>query len=330
MALRADLIIVDGKNLLWRTHDVDSQRFSRDRTMAIGGAEGFIRQLLKLRKVLGGAIVVAWEGVGRNWRLDIDPAYKANRNTRTPEQQEQHEAVTRQIPLLQELLSRIGVRQFQGLDCEGDDVMATLVARALSASHEALEAGSPRQVRVAIYSRDRDLLQLVSDAEGVFQVMPEGASAKASVFCEDEAVRCDLGRVMSEVDVAEVMGVPAAMIPDLKGLAGDTGDNIPGVRGIGPGKATPLILEFGDLDKILNAAADGKLEGKRRNIRNKLLDNLEVARRCKVLASVKRDANIEEIKRNRSEDEAHVIMFKLGMTRFTNTADFAAVWGLGS
>ena len=327
MSYRADLIIADGKNLLWRTHDVDQHRFARDGSTAIGGAEGFLRLLHKLKRELGGVVVVAWEGRGVNWRMAVDPEYKANRGKRKPEQVAEHEAVMRQVPILQGLLSKLGVRQWQGVDCEGDDVMATLCERAVTNTRTAAgHAGFTHAAKVMIYSKDRDLLQLVSDDRGVRQCMPEKSNG-AAAFMDRPA--SSLGRFMEEQDVIEVVGVPANRVTDYKGLAGDTGDNIPGVPGIGHKKAVALIERFGDLDAILNAAADGLMQDNVK-LRDKLLDHVDLARRCKLLASVRGDATIEELPRSRSEDDAHAAMLDLGMMSLCVDTEFRRMMEIGA
>jgi 5'-3' exonuclease len=326
MSYRADLIIADGKNLLWRTHDVDQHRFARDGSTAIGGAEGFLRLLHKLKRELGGVVVVAWEGRGVNWRMAVDPEYKANRGKRKPEQVAEHEAVMRQVPILQGLLSKLGVRQWQGVDCEGDDVMATLCERAVTNTRTvAGHAGFTHAAKVMIYSKDRDLLQLVSDDRGVRQCMPEKSNGAAAFM---DRPTSSLGRFMEEQDVIEVVGVPANRVTDYKGLAGDTGDNIPGVPGIGHKKAVALIERFGDLDAILHAAADGLLQDNVK-LRDKLLDHVDLARRCKLLASVRGDAEIEELPRSRSEDDAHAAMLDLGMMSLCVDAEFRRMMEIG-
>lgn len=326
MSYRADLIIADGKNLLWRTHDVDQHRFARDGATAIGGAEGFLRLLHKLKRELGGVVVVAWEGVGVNWRMAVDPAYKANRSKRKPEQVAEHEAVMRQVPILQGLLSKLGVRQWHGIDCEGDDVIATLAERAVTNTRIAAgHAGFTASAKVMIYSKDRDLLQLVDDARGIRQCMPEKSNGAAAFM--DRPVS-SLGRFMEEQDVIEVVGVPANRVTDYKGLAGDTGDNIPGVPGVGHKKAVALIERFGDLTAILNAAADGLMQDNVK-LRDKLLDHVDLARRCKLLASVKTDATIEELPRSRNEDDAHATMLDLGMMSLCESAEFRRMMEIG-
>lgn len=336
MSYRADLIIADGKNLLWRTHDVDQHRFARDGATAIGGAEGFLRLLHKLKREFHGVVVVAWEGVGVNWRMAVDPAYKANRGKRKPEQVAEHEAVMRQVPILQGLLSKLGVRQWHGIDCEGDDVMATLAERAVTNTRTAAgHAGFTASAKVMIYSKDRDLLQLVDDARGIRQCIPEKSNGAAAFM--DRPVS-SLGRFMEEQDVLEldwgsgktsVTGISANRVTDFKGLAGDSGDNIPGVPGIGPQKAAMLIQRFGDLTAILNAAADGLMQDNVK-LRDKLLDHVDLARRCKLLASVKTDATIEELPRSRNEDDAHAAMLDLGMLSLCESAEFRRMMEIGA
>lgn len=320
--LAFDLIIVDGKNLLWRTHDVDQGRLARDAETAIGGAEGFLRLLVKLKKLFKGKIVVAWEGRGTNWRNVIEPTYKANRANRKPEQIAEHLQVMKQIPILQELLSYLGVRQFQGIDCEGDDVMATLAHNASTASIRNPHVGATSNLTVAIYSRDRDLLQLVNDSMVVHQIMPESLKRNAEFFIDDDsAERTPVGRFMRECDVSEIFGIPASLIPDYKGLAGDPGDNISGVRGIGAQKAKILIDRAGNLDAIIEGC-NGNMFDDLGNLRDKIRASAEVARKCKQLASVKRDAQIEEIAGRRNEDNAHAMLLRFGMAKFVDAKTF--------
>jgi 5'-3' exonuclease len=223
---RVDLLAIDGKNLLWRCSDshrelsapVDGTR------IATGGIYGFLSSVVRIHARYGGRVVIAWEGK-QNFRKRLFPPYKL-RGELTPEQAELIKEMSEQQERLIEILSALGVEQYRGKWCEADDVLGRLAR---------LENEAGRSV--AIYSGDSDMRQLVRS--GVIVVSPE--------FRQDH--------VYGEKTVFERYGIPPRLLAQLKALAGDPSDRIPGAPGIGMKTATKLLQHYGSLLHVLSAAS---------------------------------------------------------------------------
>jgi len=221
--------IVDGKNLLWRNADAFSDLTAHvdGEEIRTGGMYGFVAGLLRIRSRYRAPIVVAWEGTD-NFRMKLWPDYKRKRvEDATPAQEELSREVVASEGRLNELLSHAGVRQYYGVQCEADDVIAT-VATVLRR----------KSVEVTIYTGDSDLRQLVGP--GVTIVAPGFRSAGDKVY-DFQAV-------------VERYGVRPRQLPALKALAGDSSDGIPGLPGIGEKTASALVATFGTLKTVINHA----------------------------------------------------------------------------
>lgn len=225
--MKADLLILDGRHLLWRTSDAFRQLMveREDGTyMLTGGMYGFLTVALRVYNKFGGTVVVAWEG-RTNWRTEVFPHYKNRDGERTPEQQELINDMIEQEHRLILLLSTMGIRQYRGVNSEADDVIGRLATHAAA-----------RDKHVIIYTGDSDLRQLVTSRILV----------AAPVKGKD--VLYDVGAVK------EKHGVFPGCLSDLKALAGDASDKIPGVKGIGPKTAAQLINHYGSLVAVMEAA----------------------------------------------------------------------------
>lgn len=147
----------------------------------------------------------------------LAPSYKANRAAAPP-------MALAQLAKVKERLAADGFCMFDCKGLEADDVIATVVELAKR------EEG-PLDITIA--SGDKDLLALVSDSGFV------------------RAISTNDGHVYDEAGVVARLGVPAKLVPDWLALVGDKGDNVSGVKGIGPKLATKLLAAFGTLDGIL-------------------------------------------------------------------------------
>ena len=226
-----DHLLVDGRNMLYRA--AWSNQMLTHRSLPTGGVFGFLRTLLAAYRDFGcPTIQVCWEGK-RNWRFKRFPAYKGNRS-RGPRDDTGFDcgaAVASQQPLLRELLALAGIAQWRTPDGECDDV--------LYARGEELAADGET---VAVLSHDRDMYQVTTnplcsvirtDKDGDWHVVDR-------TVCEQE------------------LGGPPEKIPALKALAGDSSDNIPGVRGIGPKIAAKLMVPHTSLSELLSSARSGE------------------------------------------------------------------------
>ncbi len=158
------------------------------------------------------------------WRVDLVPTYKAHRVAHGNVEQVP-EALTAQVPLIRGVLDALGLAVVGVPGYEADDVIATLAA------------GAPGPVDVV--TGDRDLFQLVSDADGVRVLYVARGVAKHE--------RVD------DAWLSAKYGITGAGYVDFAVLRGDPSDGLPGVKGIGEKTAASLVARYGDLDGILAA-----------------------------------------------------------------------------
>jgi DNA polymerase I len=244
------LVVIDGANAIYRAFFAIPNLRAPDGTPT-NAAYGFVTMLAKvLREERPSHVVVAMDPPGGSFRNQIFPAYKAGRD-------KQPEDLTAQIPLVAELCAAYGVPLLAVPGFEADDVIATLVESA------------PEGSEVCIVSTDKDLMQLVRPGVELLDTMK--------------------GRRIDEAAVEERFGVRPSQLLDLRALVGDPSDNIPGVKGIGEKGAAKLILEFGDLDRLLGEAAS--ITAKR--ARESLIEHAEDARLSRELSRLRGDVPID-------------------------------------
>jgi 5'-3' exonuclease len=202
-----------------------------DEEIETGGIYGFLKMVTRTHDKYGGKIAVAWEcAKGINFRYTIYPEYK--RKPVVEAADASHELFKRSLEeqerRLKAMLRAIGIWQYGGVNCEADDVIGRLAR--VSASN-----GN----RVAIYSGDSDLRQLVT--EKVKVVAPQ--RRKPDVIYDPEKVM-------------EKHGVIPQQLSDQKALAGDVSDNIPGVKGVGDVTAGKLLAVYHNVEGVLSAVND--------------------------------------------------------------------------
>ena len=251
-------LIVDGKNLLWKSWDGSlGAAFKPERIVAT-----FFRKLRELREYTGiREVLIAWEGdTSTNFRLEIFPAYKAHRDNDAIGKLE----VCSAIPLTIAAAWHCGIEQWCGRDAEGDDAIGYLSTLG----------------PCTIASADRDLLQLVDDSKGIDVLRPPSKFERT--FQDSRGEKCD------EAAVFAYYGVHAWQLVDYKALVGDTGDGIPGIKGIGPKKGQALIAEWETLDAVIGAAVQKEIKSK--VITRLLVDGSEAAFMSRKLAQISRDS----------------------------------------
>jgi len=227
--MKADLIVLDGRHLLWRTSDAfkDLTAEVDGEEMPTGGMYGFLSCAIRIRQRYTGRAVVAWEGK-TNFRQKLFPSYKGKDQPPPADRMELISEMSEQERRLSDLLTLMGVDQFRGKGCEADDVIGRL-------AREATERGET----VVLYSGDSDLRQLVN--ESVTAVSP-GHRGPDTLY--------------NEAAVEARHGVPPRLLAQLKALAGDSSDHIPGAPGIGPKTAAVLLNHYGSLNVLLEAAGN--------------------------------------------------------------------------
>lgn len=276
MGSKSDLLLIDGRHLLYRVTDafgglgveVDGDIYPT------GGIYGFLNVSIRIHQVYGGKVVVAWEGDHRNFRLDLMPSYKGRDQPMDEAKVEFISEMGAQEVWLKHILRSAGIRQYLGVNCEADDVLGSLATKV---------AG--RGKRVFIYSGDSDLRQLVCEREdggGIWTVSP--------------GMRRQGDKIYGPAEVVDKHGVTPELISDLKALSGDNSDNIPGVKGIGPKTAAALLNEFGGLGEVIEAAHnEGGTWPVAERFRAPILSSIPELRLYHQLTNIKMDCEMELI-----------------------------------
>ncbi|MBW4041568.1 MAG: 5'-3' exonuclease [Acidobacteria bacterium] len=211
-------------------------------------------------------LVACWDDAWRpTWRVALVPSYKAHRVEEAggdgqPDRETVPEALVRQIPIVRETLTALGIAVIGAEDHEADDVIGTLASTATTP--------------VDVVTSDRDLFQVIDDERDV-RVISTARGMNA------------LERITDAV-VQERYGVRAAQYADFATLRGDPSDGLPGVAGIGAKTAASLLARFDDLEGVLDAAARAG-SGLSAGQAAKLRDGAEYARRALPAVRVVRD-----------------------------------------
>lgn len=300
--MKADTLIFDGKHLLWRCADAfNTLSYEVEgEEIGTGAIYGWLSCAMRVRMRYGGRAIVAWEG-SNNFRYKLYPEYKAKDE---PDEEKRLflEDMKKQEKRLKAVLRAIGMPQFLANGGEADDVIGTLAAR-----HEMAHR------RVVIYSGDSDLRQLVTSK---ISVVSPGFKGKETMYGDSAAVK-------------EKHGVDPMLIPDLKALAGDNSDNIPGMPGIGDKRAVQAIQECGDIDEIITAAKSGKPIGIPERFRAVLIDNEESLRLYKRLTTINLGVGMDAIKPKRSRKRVAQYFMAYGFRSLMEAPEMEAVMALG-
>ena len=251
--MRDIFLIVDGNSLMHRAfHALPLMDYNGVYTNAL---HGFLNMLLRcIRERSPRFCAVAFDEHAPTFRHTEYAEYKAGR-ARTPDE------LRPQFDSIKEILSAMGLGVLSLTGYEADDILGTLSLQCRSRGVDAL-----------LLTGDRDALQLVDD-EITLLLTRKGIS---------EVEECTPARVK------ELFGVTPEQITDLKGLMGDSSDNIPGVPGVGEKTAVKLLEQYGTLENVLDHGDE--IKGK---LGEKVRDNADQARFSKWLATIKRDIPLE-------------------------------------
>lgn len=251
------LVIIDGYSLLFRAYyatayggvDTIMRTKSGVPTNAIFAFANMINKIIASFKG-DESLFVGFDAGVPCFRKEQYADYKANRAP-CPEE------LKTQMPIVRELLDALGIKRYEEPGFEGDDICGSV---AKLASQEGYD--------VAIYTSDRDFLQLV-DKNIHIEILKKGMSDIVSV---------------NNDNIVSLFGFTANQLVDFKGLRGDSSDNLPGIPGVGEKTATKLLNQYQTFENII-AHAD--------EIGGKLADNLKTYKdqgaKCKYLATIKTD-----------------------------------------
>lgn len=256
MSDKNHLYLVDGSSYIFRAYH-RLPPLTNPKGVPVGAVYGYTTMLWKLAKDLHDAdgpthLAVILDHSSQSFRNEIYDQYKANRP-------EPPEDLRPQFPLIRDATRAFSLPCIEMQGFEADDLIASYTEAAVAAGWD-----------VTIVSSDKDLMQLIREpAEG------------PHVDMLDTMKNVRLG--MDAVD--EKFGVAPDLVGDVLALMGDSVDNVPGVRGVGPKTATKLIVEYGDLEKALAGAETMKAS----KLRDNLIEHADMARLSRILVELKRD-----------------------------------------
>lgn len=217
---------------------------------------GFTTMLLKvLEEMKPTHIMVAFDAGKVVFRHSEYAHYKGGRAKTPPE-------LSEQFPLIRELLDAFAIQRFELEGYEADDIIGTLTKRA-----------DEQAWKTTVITGDKDMLQLVS--EHVSVALTRKGVSEIELYTPQE--------------IRDKYGLAPLQIIDLKGLMGDTSDNIPGVPGVGEKTALKLLHEYGSVEAVL--ANIDRVSGKK--LQENLRENVELAKMSKELATILREAPVE-------------------------------------
>lgn len=250
------LTLIDGNSILFRAYYGVHSRLTRTDGTPTGAAFAFFNMMLPLFAAANpdDIFVCVFDASRQTFRQKIYSEYKANRNE-TPAD------LISQALLVRRGLGEMGVPVLCVPGVEADDVIATIATQNCAIAD-----------KTRIMTGDKDLMQLVSDCIFLYDGMKQ--------------------RRIERAEVIEKFGVPPEHVIDVQSLMGDSSDNVPGVRGIGPKKAAELINEFGSLDNLYAHLDDIKNE----RTRILLVESRDAAYISRDLVTLKRDVDLSGLK----------------------------------
>lgn len=253
---RRTFAVIDGNSLMHRAFHAVPPTMNAPDGRPTNAIFGFLNMFLKMIDAFDpDGVVVAFDKGKPRVRMEMLPQYKAQRPPMDPD-------LHAQFPMIKELLAALNVPILQSEGWEGDDILGTMA-----------RLGEEAGCDMLLVTGDRDMYQLVTEHVNVVSTR-KGLSDVA---------------IMTPESVDDLYhGIMPALVPDFYGLKGDTSDNIPGVPGIGPKKASALIAQYGSLDEVI-AHAD-EVKGKMGENLRAHIDDALLSRK---VATIRTDAPVE-------------------------------------
>ncbi|WP_153127467.1 DNA polymerase I [Peribacillus tepidiphilus] len=249
------LVLIDGNSIAYRAFFA-LPLLNNDKGIHTNAIYGFTMMLTKiLEEEKPSHILVAFDAGKTTFRHETFKEYKGGRQKTPPE-------LSEQFPFIRELLDSFGISRYELENYEADDIIGTL---SLQAEKEGFV--------IKVISGDKDLTQL--------------SSPKTTVCITRKGIT-DIEEYTPD-HIQEKYGITPKQIIDLKGLMGDSSDNIPGIPGVGEKTALKLLHQFGTVEKLLESI--DQVSGKK--LKEKIEENKELAVISKQLATITREAPID-------------------------------------
>lgn len=228
------LLLVDGNSVGHANHNGTVLTVGGPTGMQVQAIYGYLRSMRALTNRYPGAdLLNLWDGKAQ-WRLDIFPDYKGNRES-DPKKAAHRAAYKKQTPFIEKALELLGVPQARSPLLEADD-LAKHIVESITASN-ALKAPADR-TRITLVTGDHDWMQLIRELVDWYSISADNHVTHENFFQKTG--------YMSTAEFVEG-----------KCLQGDTSDNIPGIEGVGDGTAQKFLAQWRNLDRFWAAVDDG-------------------------------------------------------------------------
>lgn len=282
------LILIDGNSIAYRAFFA-LPLLNNDKGIHTNAIYGFTTMLMKiLNEEKPSHLLVAFDAGKTTFRHNTFKEYKGTRQKTPPE-------LSEQFPFIRELLDAYGIKRYELENYEADDIIGTL---SLQAEKDGFE--------VKVISGDKDLTQL---------------SSEHTTVCITKKGITEIEEYTPE-HIKEKYGLTPEQIIDMKGLMGDSSDNIPGIPGVGEKTAIKLLKEYETVENLLQSI--DQVSGKK--LKEKIEEYQDQAIMSKKLATITREApvtiSVDETAYENSNDEKLVTLFKeLGFNSLIDKLD---------
>ena len=253
---RRVIAVIDGNSLMHRAFHAVPPTMNAPDGRPTNAVFGFLNMFLKMIDAFHpDGVVCAFDKGRPRVRMEMLPQYKAQRPPMDPD-------LHAQFPMIKQLLQTLSIPMLEAEGWEGDDILGTLAKR-----------GEACGCDMYLITGDRDMYQLVTEHVNVVSTR-KGLTDVS---------------IMTPESVDDLYhGITPDLVTDFYGLKGDSSDNIPGVPGIGPKKASALITQYGSLDEVI-AHAD-EVKGKMGENLRAHIDDVLLSRK---IATIMTDAPVE-------------------------------------
>ena len=288
--MKEKLLLLDTATIYYRAFYSLPETLTNHESIPINAIRGTLDRISTLvGQTNPDRIIAAWDTEWRpQWRVDLLPSYKAHRVEESLETEQEEgsesavpDSLAIQIPIIEEVLTSLGIPVIGHEDFEADDVIGTYCE---------MHSGE-----IEVVTGDRDLFQLIDDAKRVSLRY----TAKGEV------------KHLFESDIVNQYGIKPSQYVDYSIMRGDPSDGLPGVLGIGEKTAQFLIQEFENIDNVIAGAQAADLRIKPK-VRLNIINSLDYIERAKQVVPVVRNINLPTVSDLNFERAPDSILHSIG------------------
>lgn len=271
------ILLIDGNSIAHANQHASPLTVGDMQVQAIFGTLRSLRALLE--KTPGEKeLVVLWDGKAQ-WRIDMFPEYKGNRQAQTPEEKRDREAFDRQTPYIEKALELLGVKQVRSPLLEADD-LAGFFVRSLA----------PRGIKITLVSGDKDWLSLIRPGVSWFDPIRD--------------------RRIDDMNFLDGTGYfDTDAFVEGKAMQGDTSDNIDGIEGVGKKTPQTFLAKWGSVRKFWAAVDSGAhVPASRKSKDAKSPHPEQIMASPEGRALIERNIKLMDLRLSRSPEQGEVII----------------------